>query len=171
MNKLIPFFLIALMLAACAPSAEAIQTAIAETQAVWTEVPSQTSYPTYTNQPKVVITKLVTLTFTSTPEFTFTPSTTPSITPTPTKTNTKTPTLNPLKAMKGNGFYLVGVDIAPGVWRSEPGISGCYWSLTTRTGDIIDNHFGDSGGTAYISPYVYQVEFNDCGWWTFISDP
>ncbi len=41
-------FLIALLLCACAPSPQAIQAAIAQTQAVWTAVPTQTPYPTYT---------------------------------------------------------------------------------------------------------------------------
>ena len=40
-----------IFLTACAPSAEKIQTAIAQTQAVWTPIPTQTPYPTYTPIP------------------------------------------------------------------------------------------------------------------------
>jgi hypothetical protein len=42
---------------------------------------------------------------------------------------------------------------------------------TAANGDIIDNHFGMAGGTAYISPTAFQVEFNDCGTWVFLSPP
>lgn len=95
---------------------------------------------------------------------------TPTITLTPTETPIPSPTLDPLKQAKRDGFYLVGIDIAPGVWRSTPGHDGCYWSITTKTGSIVDNHFGMSGGTCYISPSAYQVEFNDCGEWSWLSD-
>lgn len=40
-----------LVLSACTPSVESVQTAIAETQASWTPVPTQTPYPTYTPFP------------------------------------------------------------------------------------------------------------------------
>jgi hypothetical protein len=70
------------------------------------------------------------------------------------------------------GIYLVGVDIAPGVWRSTPGTSDCYWKRSTKTGDIIDNFFGLSGGTIYISPSDFQVELDtECGIWTWLSEP
>lgn len=42
---------VALMLTACAPSVPAIQTAIVQTQAAWTPIPTQTPYPTYTPFP------------------------------------------------------------------------------------------------------------------------
>jgi hypothetical protein len=63
------FLFLLLLLTACAPSASAIQAAIAGTQAAWTPVPTQTPYPTYTLYP------------TYTPYPTFTPS--PTLTPTP----------------------------------------------------------------------------------------
>ena len=70
--------LLAFLPAACAPAQPAIQTAIAQTQAAWTPVPSQTPYPTYTLQPTIVVTQIVTQivtpTFTPTPEFTSTPT-------------------------------------------------------------------------------------------------
>jgi hypothetical protein len=165
-------------LASCGPSEADIKTAIGQTQALWTSVPTQTSYPTYTLQPEIIVTKLVIVTQTFTP----TPIYTSTITQTPTSTGTATATPNftltnqaimitKLRAPKGNGFYLVNVDIAPGVWRSDGTQDDCYWAVTTKTGDIIDNHFGMAGGTAYISPSAFQVEFNDCGTWTFVSAP
>jgi hypothetical protein len=114
------------------------------------------------------------------PRFTPTPKNTPTITPTP--SNTPLPTATPnvaqtataqaweqLTRNKGDGFYLVNVDIAPGLWRSLGNGDSCYWATTTRTGDIIDNHFGMAGGTAYIGSYAFQVEFDGCGPWEYLG--
>ena len=153
------------------PTDTTIQTAIANTQAEWTSVPTLTAYPTYTDVPTIVITKLVTPTFTPTPEFTTTKTFTPAP-PTATPNIAQTATaeqLAYLRSDKDDGFYLVGVDIAAGLWRSTGTGSGCYWSLTSKTGDIIDNHFGMAGGTAYIPASAFQVEFSDCGTWVFLS--
>jgi hypothetical protein len=46
--KKIALVLVVLLLSACAPSPAAIQAAITQTQAVWTAIPTQTPYPTYT---------------------------------------------------------------------------------------------------------------------------
>src|SRR5688572_17427405 len=132
----------------------------------------------------VEITRLVpvTVTPTPTPLMTPTPSNTPTITPTATDTPLPTNTPNAAQTStaeafgelvepKGDGFYLVNVDIAPGVWRSNGTGDGCYWATTRQTGSIIDNHFGASGGTAYIAASAFQVEFDDCGTWEYLSPP
>lgn len=108
-----------------------------------TSIPTRTALPTYTQGPTL----------------------------TPAPTNTPAPTIDTTKANKGNGFYLVNVDIAPGVWRSTGSSDGCYWAVTSSTNDILNNHFGMSGGTAYIDPAGFQVEFNGCGTWEFLSPP
>jgi hypothetical protein len=51
MKKKIVLTLVSILLAACAPSSQALQTAIAQTQAVWTPIPTQTPYPTPTPYP------------------------------------------------------------------------------------------------------------------------
>jgi len=120
---------------------------------------------------------IVTPTSTSTPLYTPTITLTPTITPLPTKTpiptNTPRPsaTPDPLKFPKGDGNYLVGVDIAPGVWCSTGTEDDCYWTINTMTGNIIDNYFGMSGGTAYISPTAFSVMFEGCGIWEFYAEP
>jgi hypothetical protein len=184
--------LITVLLAACSPSASQIQEVIQQTQALWTQIPTNsplptytpfptyTAFPTYTLQPTIAveITKIVMVT----PTYTTAPLYTPTITNTPTNTFTPTQTPNAtqtaeanllakLREDKGNGFYLVNIDIAPGVWRSNGTNDDCYWSLTTVTGDIIDNHFGMAGGTCYIPASAFQVEFDDCGTWVFLSPP
>ena len=155
MKRLLSALLALFILTACAPSAQSIQTAVAETQTTWTKVPTQTAYPTYTPPPTVYVTKIVivTPTFTATPEF------------------TPTATLDPLFQPKGDGFYLVGVDIAPGIWRSTGTGSKCYWEVTEKNGDIVDNNFGMSGGTAYIPASAFQVQFEKCGDWVYMGPP
>lgn len=146
--------------------------------------PTYTYYPTYlpkaTYTPRIVITiRVVTATH---PAYTTTSTYTPGPTHTPYPTNTPIPpevltataqaALDALlKKDHGSGIYLVGVDIAPGVWRSTAGHDDCYWSRTDKTGDIIDNFYGMSGGTIYISPSDFQVELDDCGIWTWLSPP
>ena len=63
-NTLFKLLLVCLLFSACTPSAGPIQTAIAETQALWTPIPTQTPYPTYTPFPTATFTP----TATSTPE-------------------------------------------------------------------------------------------------------
>lgn len=74
-KRLCILILLSLLVASCAPSQPAIQTAVAQTQIVWTPIPTQTPYATYTLQPTIVITKIVTETFTPVPTFTPSPTT------------------------------------------------------------------------------------------------
>lgn len=163
--------LIAILVTACAPSNKAIQTAIALTPSstaypTHTAYPSHTPYPTYTIPPTyTAVIKIKIVTKTSTP----TPIYTPTETLIPTETSTITPTKDPLTTDKNSGFYLVGVKIAPGLWKSNGTGNRCYWAVTTKTGDIIKNHYGMGGGTAYIPATGFQVEFNDCGTWTYLG--
>jgi hypothetical protein len=145
-----------------------------------TPFPTYTAFPTYTPQPTIAVevTKIVmvTPTYTPTPLYTPTITSTPTNTFTPTKTPNATQTaealqLAKLREDKGNGFYLVNIDIAPGVWRSTGSRDDCYWEITSSNGDIINNHFGMAGGTAYISPTAFHVQFQDCGTWIFLSPP
>jgi len=71
--------------------------------------------------------------------------------------------------LKNSGFYTVGVEIAPGYWRSTGVGGGCYWERLDEYQDILGNHFGRAGGTIYIGPYDYEVHFNDCGMWEYIG--
>ena len=150
-----------------APSPAVIGTAIAKTQAIWTPAPTQTSLPPIVVT--VIVTKVVIPTFTSTPLYTPTITQTPTVTQTSTKTPTITPTDNPLTMIHYDGFYLVGIVIAPGLWRSQGSDNGCYWEIDTRTGDIINNHFGMAGGTMYISTTAFQVSMKDCGNWIYLG--
>lgn len=74
-----------------------------------------------------------------------------------------------LTASRGSGFYLVGVDIAPGIWRSTAGLDSCYWARYDKNQNILGNDFGQSGGAVTIRATDFQVEFDDCGTWGYIS--
>ena len=177
MKKLISVFIFLVIFSACTPSPEAIQTAIEQTQSVWTDVPTQTPYPTLT--PWIVtkiVTQIVKQTIVIPPSETPTPIYTPTITGTPTLTPNVAQTATAAQIIKlkkdfGDGNYLVGVDIAPGVWRNNGTRDDCYWSRETRTGNIIDNYLGLGGGTAYISSNDFLFHSQDCGVWTWLSAP
>jgi len=149
-----------------------IQARVEQTVTVFTEVPSATPYPTYTSYPSLTpdptytpLIVIVTTTATKTPRFTST------TTGTPTETMMPTATLDHTKEDKPPGFYLVGSEISPGIWRSLGSSDSCYWSITTKTGSIIKNHFGMSGGTMYITESAFQVQLDeDCGNWTYLGE-
>jgi hypothetical protein len=165
--------LVSLLLSACAPSGEAIQKAVDSTLSAIppaTAYPTLTSYPTYTKEPtytpQATYTKEPIQVIVVTPTFTEAPLYTPTITITP------PPTQDPLTADKEPGNYLVGTDIAPGVWRNNGQSSECYWKVSSRTGDIIDNYFGMGGGTMYIPKNAFSVELHEeCGTWTYLGPP
>jgi hypothetical protein len=176
MNKLfLTIIVISLLLSACAPKiiTEEEKSTI---QSDIIDLKNQVSTLSEGNKniiialsatPKNTFTPIIPPTATKTP----TPAFTPTITATPTITPTLTPTLDPLKKARGSGMYLVNVDIAPGVWRSDGKNDSCYWKVSSTTGDIIQNYYGMAGGTIYIPESGFQVELNDCGTWTFLQNP
>jgi hypothetical protein len=70
---------------------------------------------------------------------------------------------------KGDGFYTVGLEIAPGRWESTGSGSGCYWARLDGNQNILDNHFGNAGGSVTVRPTDYEIEFNDCGTWQYVG--
>jgi hypothetical protein len=134
----------------------------------YTPLPTHTARPTYTSV------------FTYTPFPTQTPKPTytmfPSLTPNPTYTPyiverlvTPTTDSNILKAGKTDGFYLVGPEIIPGVWRTEEGKTKCYWKITDIKGNIISNYLGAGGGTIFIDENAFQIEILNCGTITYLE--
>jgi hypothetical protein len=75
----------------------------------------------------------------------------------------------PMVAPKGNGVYIVGKDIAVGLWRSTPGRRDCYWERDDASQGILDNDFGMSGGFVAIQPGDYSVEFSRCGTFNYVD--
>jgi hypothetical protein len=196
MKKCFLLITVVLLLCACTPSAGTIQTAIAQTQGPITQTqmaiaqtqtfapsltsidtltPSRTATPVFTMTSFQTATPLFTLTPSqiATPLFTMTPSETATSTFTSTSTDTWTPTatINPLTLARGDGYYLVNVEIAPGTWRNNGTDEHYNWVTTTRTGAIIRDYFGPGSGTAYIGPTDFAFQATRCGTWTFLSGP
>ena len=68
---------------------------------------------------------------------------------------------------KGNGFYTVGIEIAPGRWESTGDGDGCYWARLDGNQNVLDNYYGNAGGSVTIRPTDYEVTFSDCGMWEY----
>ena len=131
-----------------------------------------TPTPTPENSPTPSNTPTITLTPSNTP--TPTPSSTPTITPVPTWTPdyAQTATIEAfgeLTSPKGNGFYLVGTDIAPGKWESTGTRTQCYWARYDSAQETLANHYGLAGCTITIRSTDHQVELNDCGIWYYVE--
>lgn len=72
-----------------------------------------------------------------------------------------------LREPKGDGFWTVGEEIAPGTWESQGNGDGCYWARLDENQEILDNHFGSAGGRITIRSSDTEVEFTDCGTWEY----
>ena len=183
MKKIYLMVVLSLLLSACVSSTAIIQTSIAGTISSFTGVPTNapistsiptrrsmaTHPPTYTQRPTPGIT----------PQPTFTPSMTHKPTETSIPTDTQDPTLRAqtqaaavLFGEHRPGYYLVGIDIGPGIWRSQGTSDDCYWKRMDCTGDIINNYYGFAGSTIYIDPTDFAVELDkECGNWVYLSPP
>ena len=134
----------------------------------YTPLPTHTARPTYTS----IFTYTPFPTHTSKPTYTMFPSLTPNPTYTPYIVKllvTPTTDSNILKAGKTDGFYLVGPEIMPGVWRTEAGKTKCYWKITDIKGNILSNYLGAGGGTILIDENAYQIEILNCGTITYLE--
>jgi len=85
----------------------------------------------------------------------------------PSVTTTTVAPVPPSEQPKGDGFYQVGVDIAPGLWRSTGTGDECYWERLDENQEILDNHYGAAGGSVKIRSTDYEVQFKGCGRWEF----
>ncbi|TFH35383.1 MAG: hypothetical protein E4G99_07400 [Anaerolineales bacterium] len=172
MKKLI-FMLALLLLCACGPSDVEIANMFAVTESAkptqTARIVENTVEVDVTVEVTVEVTriKVVTVTNTPTPVFTSTITLTPTQTPIPSNTPWPSPTLHPLAKSKDDGWYVVNEDILPGLWRSTAGYDSCYWATYNSNGDINANNYGDSGGVVRIRATDFQVEFSDCGRWTY----
>jgi len=73
------------------------------------------------------------------------------------------------KDPKEDGFYTVGLEIAPGKWKSTGAGDSCYWARLDGNQKTLGNHFGNAGGTVTIRTTDYEVSFNDCGAWEYVG--
>ena len=94
-----------------------------------------------------------------------TPTAGPSSTPAP--TFTPKPTIDRTKTNKGEGSYLIGSDIAPGIWRSS-GSGECYLEVDNLSGDLLNNSLNPAGATFRIPAGDYLIVISsalgNCTW-------
>ncbi len=73
----------------------------------------------------------------------------------------------------GEGTYLVGSEVAPGLWRNSDSSDFCYWErrsgFSGELDDIITNEFSDTIQTVQIMSTDVGFFSNDCGTWTKIG--
>lgn len=72
-------------------------------------------------------------------------------------------------AAKTDGFYVIGLDMAPGVWKSNGQGAQCYWARQNVTQDILDNDIGFAGGAVTIRPDDFEFYTRGCGTWTMLD--
>jgi hypothetical protein len=127
-----------------------------------------------TSQVTQLVTQLVTVEVTheiivtatySGPTATFTQTLTPAPSATP------APTLDQTKADKRDGSYMVGTEIAAGIWRSSGGVTdeNCALTIKSFSGDLADITYNLPGATIRIPSGEYIVYVgggsgNKCIW-------
>ncbi|MQC26275.1 MAG: hypothetical protein DWG76_02345 [Chloroflexi bacterium] len=73
-------------------------------------------------------------------------------------------------APHGDGVYLVGVEIAPGLWRSTSSDRRfCYWARRKYDGIILGSYYGLPGGELLVRAGDYEVELAGCGVWVYMG--
>lgn len=93
-------------------------------------------------------------------------STVPAKTETVTVTVTPPPPPGPKTTITTNGTFIVGTDIAPGIYRTGGG-TDCYWARlkSLNTGDVIDNNVGDGPQVVRLAPDDAAFMTRGCGTW------
>ena len=154
--KIIIPFLIAILFTACGPSIEA------RVQGTLTAIPTSTA---------IIRTQIVQKVITQVRIVERVEYRDKIVTATPTgPTSTPAPTVDVTKTDKRPGSYLVGSEIASGNWRSTGTGSDCYWEVRNRSGEIMNNNYGDAGGVMFIQAGAFVVALDsECGTWEFIE--
>ena len=138
--------------------------------------PSFTAVPTAT-QPPATPTPTPTPTAAAATQTPVTSTPTPTATPTPTPTATPAPTATatPTSQTFGDGTWIIGLDIQPGLWRNDDSSDFCYWARLSGLGgeldDIISNEFSSIIQTVEIKPSDLAFEADRCGTWSQILQP
>lgn len=73
-------------------------------------------------------------------------------------------------APKSDGYHRVGIDIAPGLWRSNGSNDDCFWERLNSRDEAYDSHFGYAGGSVRIRENDDRVRFVNCATWTYVEN-
>lgn len=74
-------------------------------------------------------------------------------------TSASSSAVGPITDAVTNGDYIIGTDIAAGVWQCRSSGDSLYWETTDRTGEIIDN---DLGSIARVNADAFAVKLKGC---------
>lgn len=86
-----------------------------------------------------------------------------------------TPSVSPAKTIPGDGTFRVGVDIAPGTYKSSGGTSlggSCYWfrhATVDGSNDVIDSNSSTGPQYVQIAPTDGTFETSFCQPWVPVS--
>jgi hypothetical protein len=157
MKKLIWLSVFALLVSACVQAPAPVVVTSQVTQLATVEV---------TRLATVEVTRLVVVTATFSG-----PTETPTSTATLAPSATPTATVDYTKADKGDGSYMVGSEIAAGIWRSGDGSSSdeCWLTIKNLSGDLV-NITGELPGATIRIPagqyivYIGGGSGNKCTW-------
>ncbi len=72
-------------------------------------------------------------------------------------------------APHSDGVYEVGKDIAPGMWRSNGSLFGCFWERLDSNFNEHNAHYGYAGGSVYIEESDHYVRFLECATWFYVE--
>lgn len=83
-------------------------------------------------------------------------------------------TKSPTDPFKGDGTYIVGVDIAPGTWRADNPDDRCYWERMSGfggagVGEIIANDNVKGSAIVAIAAADKGFKSSHCGTWTLVQ--
>jgi hypothetical protein len=87
--------------------------------------------------------------------------------------NNLSPRTSSPTASFGSGYYLVGSEVSPGLWRNSNSDDFCYWErlsgFSWGFGDIIANGVSYSIQTVQIGSGDVGFHSEDCGTWTYLG--
>ncbi len=173
MNKLILLFIIVLLGSACGQAPAPVVVTNQVTQLATVEV-TRLATVQVTRLATVQVTQLATVQVTQLIVVTATysgPTETPAPTATLAPSATPTATVDFTKSDKRDGSYMVGSEIAAGIWRSSGGSADdeCWLTIKTFSGDLVDITGELPGATIRIPAGEYIVYIgggsgNKCVW-------
>jgi hypothetical protein len=88
-------------------------------------------------------------------------------------TNDMTPRTSSPTSGFSDGYWQVGPEVAPGLWRNSDSSESCYWErlsgFSWEFSDIITNGLSTSIQTVRINPGDLGFHAWDCGTWTYLG--
>jgi hypothetical protein len=86
-----------------------------------------------------------------------------------------TPTQISMTGPHRDGVYLVGVEIAKGLWRSVQSANAetetfCFFARRKYDGVVLGSYYGLPGPDLLVGAGDYEVEMEGCGVWVYLGE-